>query len=221
MKPDEDTSKERLQLTAEDDRHASSYWQEWGRKDEGYGTQRKLSLRDLIGVPLLALTSPDRLWVMRQLDQAVSISRQMGLAFTQDSIRQLCTLGLLRPYITEDRPVLIIGDGFGTLAGLIGFYLPTSPVYLVDLSFALYQQMSRLSRTSGRFKFAHAESIEHAFGNVQFGCAININSMQEMNPPEVARYFAFMRGRVEHFYCCNRVSKTLPDGTVTEFTAYP
>lgn len=55
--------------------------------------------------------------------------------------------------------------------------------------------------------------------------ALNIASMQEMNPPVVAAYFDDLRAvassRTLHFYCCNREEKTLPDGTVVRFGEYP
>ena len=46
----------------------------------------------------------------------------------------------------------------------------------------------------------------------------------EIDPPITARYFDVLRRapRAETaFYCCNRVEKTLPDGTITRFFEYP
>ncbi len=49
--------------------------------------------------------------------------------------------------------------------------------------------------------------------------------MQEMDPLVIAAYFDDLRAiaaqREVVFYCCNRKEKTLPDGTVTRFSAYP
>jgi len=49
--------------------------------------------------------------------------------------------------------------------------------------------------------------------------------MQEMDPHVVASYFedlrAITRKRDLLFYCCNRVEKKFPDGTVTRFADYP
>ena len=53
---------------------------------------------------------------------------------------------------------------------------------------------------------------------------INIASMQEMDPPVVNNYFNYMRlsnSENVYFYCCNRIEKILPDGTVTKFFEYP
>jgi len=55
--------------------------------------------------------------------------------------------------------------------------------------------------------------------------AVNIASMQEMDPPVIAEYFNDLRNTQGNqplvFYCCNRVEKFLPDGTITRFTSYP
>jgi len=55
--------------------------------------------------------------------------------------------------------------------------------------------------------------------------AVNIASMQEMNPPVLKAYFDDMRAialkRNLLFYCCNRDEKTFPDGTVSRFNDYP
>lgn len=55
--------------------------------------------------------------------------------------------------------------------------------------------------------------------------ALNIASMQEMDLPVIVAYFDGMRAIASQrklvFYCCNREEKTLPDGTVTCFAAYP
>jgi len=55
--------------------------------------------------------------------------------------------------------------------------------------------------------------------------AVNIVSMQEMDPPIIAEYFEDLRivasNRKLFFYCCNRERKELPDGTITRFADYP
>ena len=51
--------------------------------------------------------------------------------------------------------------------------------------------------------------------------AVNIVSMQEMNPSVIADYFLDLHTISSHrniyFYCCNREVKKLPDGTITQF----
>ena len=48
--------------------------------------------------------------------------------------------------------------------------------------------------------------------------------MHEMNNLTIKRYFQFLRHTMAAenlFYCCNRKSKTLPDGELLEFANYP
>ncbi len=55
--------------------------------------------------------------------------------------------------------------------------------------------------------------------------ALNIVSMQEMDPHIISAYFDDLRASNSSepvlFYCCNREEKYLPDGTVTRFSDYP
>jgi hypothetical protein len=206
-----------------DTRYASSHWRMWGARNTGYGTQRRSTPADWAGVPLLALTSPERAWALRHLPLAWCVSRRMGLAVTQDTVRQVCTVALLRTYLPAHAQVLIIGDGFGVLAGLLKQYRSDITVHLVDLSFALEEQRTRLIRAFGPdagFTFSHAGALEQSIMR-HYDLAVNVASMQEMDPPEVQRYFHFLRGRAQYFYCCNRERKVLPDGTVSAFADYP
>jgi len=48
--------------------------------------------------------------------------------------------------------------------------------------------------------------------------------MQEMDLHIIDRYFQDMRSiktKKLIFYCCNRIEKKLPDGTITKFKEYP
>lgn len=55
--------------------------------------------------------------------------------------------------------------------------------------------------------------------------ALNIVSMQVMDPHIISAYFDDLRASTSLdrilFYCCNREEKYLPDGTVTRFSDYP
>ena len=53
---------------------------------------------------------------------------------------------------------------------------------------------------------------------------VNSASMQEINPEIIEKYFEYMRkssSSTPYFYCCNRIKKSLPDGTVVEFFNFP
>lgn len=55
---------------------------------------------------------------------------------------------------------------------------------------------------------------------------LNIVSMGEMHPSFVSEYFRDIRRLYKtdknlYFYCCKRLEKTMPDGSVTKFLEYP
>jgi hypothetical protein len=147
----------------------------------------------------------------------------MQLGVTQDTVRHILTAEMLAPFLPQAPRILAIGDGFGTCAGALRTTFPHATIHCADLSFALAEQRERLTRAFGEtgFTFSHAQALEADGHDRQYDLAINIASMLEMDPPEVARYFGFLRGRVDLFYCCNRESKTLPDGAVSRFDHYP
>ena len=50
---------------------------------------------------------------------------------------------------------------------------------------------------------------------------VNISSMQEMTHSVIGEYFTTIRASGGWFYCCNKVSKRLPDGTIVRFDEFP
>ena len=70
------------------------------------------------------------------------------------------------------------------------------------------------------FNYIEAEYLDQViFASDIF---INISSMQEMDYEVISKYFdAFHNQDIgSYFYCCNRVSKTLPDGAEINFSEY-
>jgi hypothetical protein len=56
------------------------------------------------------------------------------------------------------------------------------------------------------------------------GMAINVHSMQEMDPPIIKGYFQILRRNQADrtvFYCCNKRVKELYDGSKVRFDDYP
>jgi hypothetical protein len=80
------------------------------------------------------------------------------------------------------------------------------------------------STGSGRVIAIRATDHE-LISNCPLDFAVNIASMQEMDPSVISAYFTDLRRSISdqplHFYCCNRLEKHLPDGTVTRFLEYP
>ena len=150
------------------------------------------------------------------------------------------TLALLKDHGVIPEPpgvVMVIGDGYGLLSGLIHQIYPNVPVVTVDLGPTLCFQVSGLQRAfpdarhalvnheddtfDWDFLYVPAERINE-IPDRPVSLSVNVASMQEMNANTVAAYFSFMRNRgVEHFYCCNREKKVLVGGEVSIFEAYP
>jgi len=164
---------------------------------------------------------------------------RMGLIFSQDAFRQVCTVNLLYHYLnTEKAPerILIIGDGYGVLSALLHTLYPNSRLFLVDLGSVLFFQACHLQRAFpkaaqaitdekegfiGVFNFVPADRLE-TLPLVNFDLAVNVASMQEMAPVAISRYFSLLRERKTRlFYCCNRLEKRLIGGEINRFMDYP
>lgn len=238
------------------DASASSHWQEYARsfsvrsvaddsKFAGYGFggsgSDTLSARMLAWIGnALHLACLDLPNLRRDVREAKEVIRRMGLVFSQDAFRQVCTLNLLaRQMQTMQAPkrVLIIGDGHGILSALIHSRFPTARIVLIDLGSVLFFQAYHLYKafpgatqlltdedangSDSDFSFCPADYLE-TLPEGPFDLAINIASMQEMAPAVTARYFALLRERSTRlFYCCNRLEKHLVGGEITRFMDYP
>jgi hypothetical protein len=149
----------------------------------------------------------------------------------------------------------VIGDGFATMTTLLLESSSAGQVIMINLTKTLLVDLWYLKLWMGTEVFessvdlvtdeaslskALAKSLTNAAGgrviaiqasnhellqNCPVDLAMNIASMQEMNPPVTAAYFDDLRVIASRkdltFYCCNRDVKTLPDGTVSKFNEYP
>jgi putative sugar O-methyltransferase len=176
------------------------------------------------------------------------IAERQQRAFTYDLLRHSLTLALIRHFIPLDRAdqvSVVIGDGYGMMGSLLRLAAPQRKVIicnlnkplLLDLVFvrqALPGEVVALVRTEAELTAALADPSIGTIGVQADNCAIltaapielavNIVSMQEMDPPVVAEYFRLLRhNRADRtaFYCCNRLLKRLQDGTEVRFEQYP
>lgn len=170
-------------------------------------------------------------------------ARKQGRIYDQEMLRQALVLARVLEFgEIPAGPVAVIGDGFGSLSTLILSSLSGSKVVAVNLAKTLLTDILYCRAALPRLGVALAvdeESYRAALadqkirlvalcaddaellGGAPLAAAFNVASMQEMDPPVIARYFALLR-RAETglFYCCNREEKRLPDGTITRFADY-
>lgn len=185
------------------------------------------------------------------------ILKRQGRAFDLDVLRQIITVSYLKHHLPNkllpSSTIVVIGDGFGTMASLLLANNFAKTVILVNLNKTLLVDLWYLKIFLGDEKFQKSvllinepcdiASLESKGGpeeirviaiqasnheilkDCPIDLAINIASMQEMDPKYIRNYFddlyAVAAKRDLDFYCCNREEKTLPDGTVTRFKDYP
>jgi hypothetical protein len=180
---------------------------------------------------------------------AKNITAREDRLYDLSVLRQTLSLALLRDTIPEcfvdGQFVLIIGDGFGTLTSLFLTAEPAVRVLAVNLTPSLLLDLSYVRHALPDIRLglatdANEIAVHHADSNVRLiaiqadnvdllanlpiSLAVNIASMQEMNPSDIEGYFSFIRTSTAEkvaFYCCNRENKELPDGTVIRFDDYP
>ncbi len=179
---------------------------------------------------------PYRLSFLRLLPRALEVCREMGAAFTFDCFKQVYALSLVLRHLEHDTPrrFLMIGDGYGFLSALVKRVCPSARVLLVDIGKTLLFQAhtcqtdhptsTHLDVHAGEdadFIYCAAEDLELL--DYRIDVAINIASMQEMDPSAIRRYFRFLRSQLTArnlFYCCNREQKTLPGGEEVVYADY-
>lgn len=179
------------------------------------------------------------------MKKGVALAKRMGLVFSYDCFRQVCSLNLIMEKVVmkkERLTVINIGDGYGFLSALIKELFPNSLICLVDIGKTLLFQayycrkahpdcphrlVSDLNGTvhppDSGFLYCPAEYLEE-LDKISFDVAINIASMQEMNQTSINRYFDFLRHHMAPsnlFYCCNREEKRMPGGEISRFLSYP
>ncbi|MDB3892267.1 sugar O-methyltransferase, partial [Alphaproteobacteria bacterium] len=171
-------------------------------------------------------------------------------AYSLDALRQTLTLAALDAtgVLGRDRIALVIGDGFANMTSLLISSGVAQKVIIVNLNTTLYVDLLnliglpqlthkhsvQLVTNKGDAKAALANNDvkvialqvekQSLLAHLNFDLAFNIASMQEMDLSIIRSYFDQMRTAARnggvHFYCCNRESKTLPDGSLINFADY-
>ena len=178
----------------------------------------------------------------RLIDAVENVVRVQGRVMSYNCVKQALCLNAVEKYGLdfEGKRVAIIGDGNGYLGMLLKTLYPNvkiiqinlAKVLMFDLIFtSLLSNLNKVSvvlnskdyRNTADFNFIPAEKVSAIhLSDVDF--FFNIASMQEMDLHVINSYFKLIRSqnlKKTYFYCCNRVSKKLPDGTVVTFDDFP
>lgn len=178
----------------------------------------------------------------RLIDAVENLVRVQGRVISYNCVKQALCLNAVEKYGLDfnGKRVAIIGDGNGYLGMLLKTLYPNVKIIQINLAKVLMfdliftSQLSNIDKVSvvlnseayqqtADFNFIPAEEISAIhLSDVDF--FFNIASMQEMDIRVINSYFELIRSqnlKKNYFYCCNRVSKKLPDGTVVSFDDYP
>lgn len=170
------------------------------------------------------------------------VAARQGRQFNYDMLRQVFALALIRHHLTLGAPGdcnLVIGDGYGVMAALLMLHAPHRRTIVVNLTKPLLLDLTHVRQAVPGTRLAlvtNADDMRAALSDdtirlvgvraddaatlheAPIGLAVNIASMQEMDPPVVDRYFRVLRrnkARQTAFYCCNKLVK------VSKFHDYP
>jgi hypothetical protein len=172
------------------------------------------------------------------LSVAIDNAKKTDQLITHDSTRFVFTLDLLQKYVPDlnHKTVVIIGDGYARMGSLIKGVYPNAKIIFINLGRTLlfdlvYAKKAFPQATVKIFNFDSGpnadlnflEAEEFTKFNISGDLFINIASMQEMNYSEINKYFKVVKDQKlgTYFYCCNRESKELPDGSIIEFKNFP
>jgi hypothetical protein len=184
------------------------------------------------------------------LKSANRVHKARDTSLKLGTLRQVLSLAFLQQHHVFEQlvdPILVIGDGFGIMTSLLLSYLAKFKIKVVTVNLtqnlwidAVFIKKSIPSANICLVKNAEAYNKalkdsevnviciqadnSQLISNATIGLAINIASMQEMNPSVITEYFDFIRAtpnQKTYFYCVNRIEKTLPDGIVSKFSNYP
>jgi len=173
---------------------------------------------------------------VKQLLSFNEILKQLGVKILDDKHYPLSSQSI--------KVACVIGDGYGYLSALLRVVDPGLKVISINLGRTLFFDVffsqeylplenPVLLRKEGKNKlellakhdlvFCEAENY-HILEGMPIDIFINIASMQEMDPQVIDKYFDYITSSTSslvYFYCCNRLEKVLPDGTVVKFMEYP
>lgn len=207
---------------------------------EGFGEFRSKNLFSIVtGLPTqIYLMQMLRGCDKQTLQAAKKIAKATNRDFSYDLARMVLTVDLLKKHTGDfnGKRIVIIGDGYGSLGCLFKACYPSARITYINLgrtlTFDAYYSDCAFPNSNHKlissasdilcedFNYIEAERVSEFM--IEGDLFVNIASMQEMNPDVISEYFKIIRGQDKDtlFYCCNRIEKSLPDGTITKFFEY-
>ncbi len=208
---------------------------------DGFGEFRNTNLFSIVtGLPtkiylLKMLHGCDQ----KILQAAKKIAKATNRDFSYDLARMLLTVDLLKKHTDgfDGKRIVIIGDGYGSLGCLLKACYPQARITFINLgrtlTFDAYYSDRAFPNLNHKLissasdilcdDFNYIEAERSNEFEIEGDLFVNIASMQEMNLDVIGAYFKILRGQIKDtlFYCCNRLEKSLPDGTIVKFFEYP
>ena len=181
------------------------------------------------------------------LKHAAHITKTQNRIVNLDVLRQVFTIAFIQNKLNDGFTTgnhLVIGDGFGNLSNLIilsggkkVLSINLNEVLLVDYIYSSQiipdESIVLVDNETDLIKAISEDDIKliyisannhHLIRSVEISTVFNIASMQEMDQNIIEQYFNDIRNSKNdelYFYCCNRITKNLLDGTTTLFFNYP
>lgn len=222
----------------------------WGRRNshggleingEGFGDFKKLNLINLISCIPIFIYCSTRLWPKLKVNtflKTLFYTFKSKQIFGYDVTRMALTIDFLEKNIgnLDVKRFCLIGDGYGRFGSILKSIYPNCSVIYINLGRTLVfdyyyttkvfpKNNHHLIITQSKFSddFTYIEAERYREYKIEADVFINIASMQEMNMKTIDDYFTLVNSQAlpTYFYCANRISKNLPDGSIINFNDYP
>lgn len=206
----------------------------------GFGDFKKLKLGNLLlNIPIFVYLLFNSWLKLRFKTFYVTLfyTIRSGQIFSNDVTRCALTIDYLEKNLGDlnSKTITIIGDGYGRLGCLVKLFFPESKIIYINLgrtllfdyyySFRVFPKLQhKLIKNSDDFTkdFNYVEAEFYRKFEIKSDIFVNIASMQEMNLEQINDYFTLIKQIPNQiFYCCNRLSKKLPDNSIISFLEYP
>lgn len=210
-------------------------------KGEGFGDFKKLNLINLICSISIFTYCATRLWPKLKgntLLKTLIYTLKSKQIFGYDVTRMALTIDFLGRNISnlESKRFCLIGDGYGRFGSILKSIYPNCSVIYINLGRILvfdYYYTSKvfpsskhqLNITQDKLSddFTYIEAERYREFKLEAEIFVNIASMQEMDLKTINEYFSLIESQSQsvYFYCANRISKKLPDGSIINLNEYP